>query len=635
VLLLSSSANPQSASSDFRARLAEADRLGWLTNWYDALPSYTEVEQAATKAGNRRDAMYAKFGRLRGQMQILPLPGISEQIAADLETSLAKQDRRLRLRGLTVKGDIDLEWDVLAAERDWREVRMIARELRDAGWENRANGELGMVAFLKGNTGEATKLVQQAYQTAEKTGDVGGQLRYMGTIAEGLRLAGYAPLALGYVDRALKFASEHSETGFPFVAYSSKVQTLLTLKQPDEADRFAKTAMAEAKAGDRRIKEIELSMMLAQIAEKRGQPEQAIKYLEQAVGTAKAGQVQRLLAEAEAAVADAYRARGDLTQALRYATAAVASTTAAGSRYLLPDRLRRLAEIHAAQGSVAEADRIYDQAADIVEGIMVNVPSREAQARLVGVRSRIYEGHFRLVADRLSDPVRAYDIIERARGRAAADVLRTLPPDLPENAPAATGQERVIARLQLRLMRARAPAERRQLLDQLWEAEQLSRVQSPGPRIALLVGAQRASAKLLQQGLTNDELLLEYVLTEPQSYCLVIGRSRIRIAELPSKAQIEPIVDRFTQDLRTGKNSSPTASKELYNAILAPIPESETARRLFVVPDSKLHLLAFDALLNQHGAEPRIVSRVPSASVFALLQTRRAMTRPQRALVTG
>ena len=321
-ILLPSSALAQ--TPDHHALLAEADRLAWLTNWYDALPIYTEVEEAATKAGNRRDAMYAKFGRLRGQMQTLPLPDISEQIAADLESPLAKQDARLRLRGLTVKGDIDLEWDVLAAERDWREVRQLARELGDAGWENRANGELGMVAFLKGNTGEATKLVQQAYQTAEKTGDVGGQLRYMGTIAKGLRLAGYAPLALGYVDRALKFASEHPETGFPFVVYSTKVLTLLALKQPDEAERFAKTAMAEAKAGDRRIKEIELSMMLAEIAEKRGQPEQAITYLEQAMGTAKAGQVQRLLAEAEATLADAYRARGDLTQALRHATAAVA-----------------------------------------------------------------------------------------------------------------------------------------------------------------------------------------------------------------------------------------------------------------------------------------------------------------------
>lgn len=454
----------------------------------------------------------------------------------------------------------------------------------------------------------------------------------MGTIAEGLRLAGHAPIALGYVDRALKFASEHPETGFPFVAYSSKVQTLLTLRQPDKAERFAKTAMAEAKAGDRRIKEIELSMMMAQIAEKRGQPEQPIKYLKQAVGIAKAGQVQRLLAEAEAALADAYRARGDLTRALRHATAAVASTTAAGSRFLLPDRLRGLAEIHAAQGRVGDANRIYDQAADIVEGIMVNVPSREAQARLVGVTSRIYEGHFRLVADHLSDPVKAYEIIERARGRAAADVLRMLPADAPENAPAGAAQERIIARLQLRLMRARPPGTTTAPRPVVGGRTTLQGPERGTARRA----ARRRSARereITPAGTCERRTVARLRSDRGQSYCLLIGRSRIRIAKLPSKAQIETSVDRFTQELRTGKNSSSTASKELYDAILAPIPESETTRRLFVVPDGKLHLLAFDALRNMQGPESRIVSIVPSANVFALLQTRRAATRPQRALM--
>jgi CHAT domain-containing protein len=490
-----------------------------------------------------------------------------------------------------------------------------------------------MVAFLKGNTGEATRLVQQAYQTAEKTGDVGGQLRYMGTIAEGLRLAGYASIALGYVDRALKFAGEHPETGFPFVAYSTKVQTLLTLKQFDEAERFAKTAIAEAQAGDRRIKEIELSMMLAQIAEKRGQPNQAITYLERAVATAKAGQVQRLLAEAESQLADAYRARGDLSQALRYATAAVTDTIAAGSRFTLPDRLRVLAETHAALGRVADANRLYDQAADIVEGIMVNVPSREAQARLVGVTSQIYEGHFRLAADRLNDPLKAYDIIERPRGRAVADVLRTLPSDDPVRRPAAVAQDRTIPRLQLQLMRAQAPAERRRLLDQLWEAEQRYSNQSAAPRAALLVGGQRASVKALQQTLASDELVLEYVLSEPQSYCLVIGRSRIRIAKLPSRVHIEALVGRFTEEVRSGKSPSLASRKELHDAVLAPIQESQAARRLFVVPDGRLHLLAFDALLTQGEPESRIVSTVPSANVFVLLRTGRPTTKPQRALM--
>jgi len=633
IVLALSVASSARAAPDFAERLQEADRLAWLTDWYSALPIYSEVEQAATKARNRRAAMYGKFGRLRGQMQTLPLPDISEQIAADLESALAKQDARLRLRGLTVKGDIDLEWDVLAAGRDWQDVRQLARELGDKGWENRANGELGMVAFLKGNTGEATTLVQQAFQATEKSGDVGGQLRYMGTIANGLLLAGYAPLALGYVDRALKFANEHPETAFPFVAYSTKVLTLLALNQPDEAERFAKTAMAEARAGDRRIKEVELSMMLAQIAEKRGRPEQAIAHLEQATATARAGQVQRLLAEAESELADAYRARGNLKQALQYAAAAVADTTAAGSRFTLPGRLRVLAEIYAAQGRVANANRVYDQAADIVEGIMVNVPSREAQARLVGVTSELYTAHFRLVADRLNDPVKAYDIIERARGRAAADVLRALPDDNPERSQIAADHARAISRLQIRLMRAQAPSERRRLLDQLWEAEQRSRMQNDGNRVRLLIGGNRAGARALQRTLARNELVLEYVLTEPQSYCLVISRARLALVKLPSKAQLEPLVDRFVQQLRSGKGNPAGTLKELRDALLNPVAGWQTAQRLFVVPDGKLHVLPFDALLNQNSERPAIVSTVPSANVFVLLRTRPPAATSRRALL--
>ena len=541
---------------------------------------------------------------------------------------------RLRLRGLTVKGDIDLEWDVLAAERDWREVRQLARELGDTAWENRANGELGIVAFLKGNTGAATTLVQQAYQAAEKSGDVGGQLRYMGTIANGLLLAGYAPLAMGYVDRALKFANEHPETGFPFVVYSTKVLTHLALKQYDEAERFANTAMAEARAGDRRIKEIELSRMLAEIAEKRGRPEQAIAHLEQAISIAKAGQVQRLLAEAESDLADAYRARGDLPQALRYATAAVADTTAAGSRFTLPGRMRVLAEIYAAQDRVADANRVYDQAADIVEGIMVNVPSREAQARLVGVTSELYAGHFRLAADRLNDPVKVYDIIERARGRTAADVLRALPDDNPVESQAAAAQAGVISRLQVRLMRTQSPSERRQLLDQLWEAEQRSKLRGAEPGASLVVGGNRATARTLQRTLARNELVLEYLLSDPESYCLVISRSGIRLAKLASRARIETLVDRFTQDLRSGKGNATGAAKELHEAVLMPIKEWRTAQRLLVVPDGRLHLLPFDALLTQNAiVGPPIVSTVPSANVFVQLRSRQPVAKPERALL--
>lgn len=610
------------ADADFAARLAEADRLAWLTNWHAALPLYAEVEREAARAGSRREAMHAKFGRLRGLMETLPLPDISEEIAVDLASELARGDRLLRLHGLTIKGDVDLEWNVLAAERAWREVRHLAQELGDQGWENRANGELGIIGFLKGNTGEATRLVQQALKVATESGDVGGQLRYLGTIANGLVLAGYAPLAMTYVDRALAFADAHPEAGFPYVVYSTKVLTLLALKQPNEAERVANAALGEARAAGRRIKEIELLMLLARLENERGRPDEATAYVKQAIETARAGGVQRLLADAESVLADTYRARGDLGQARRHASTAVTETRSAGTLFTLPGRLRILAEILAAQGRVSEAILAYEEADDVIEAIMVNVPSREAQARLVAARSNVYEGHFRLVAERLRDPARAYDVIEKARGRAAADVLRTLPDDQAATSDAAGTAAATISRLQVRLMRARSPSERQRLLDELWEAEQRSKLQGAQPSARVAIGDRRVPIRSLQRHLAAGEVILEYVLIEPHSYCLFISRGGLHLVRLPSKTRIEALVDRFVADLRTAPGRHAVSAGDLHAAVLQPVAGWHTAKRLFIVPDGKLHILPFDALLNLNAAEDRAVSTVPSANALFLLRTR-------------
>ena len=65
---------------------------------------------------------------------------------------------------------------------------------------------------------------------------------------------------------------------------------------------------------------------------------------------------------------------------------------------------------------------------------------------------------------------KAYRIIERARGRALADILRVVPSDDP--LPADDERLSAISALQLRLMRARTAAERQRLLDDLFEVEQ-------------------------------------------------------------------------------------------------------------------------------------------------------------------
>ena len=180
-------------------------------------------------------------------------------------------------------------------------------------------------------------------------------------------------------------------------------------------------------------------MMLAQIAQ-QARPAGRRRRVPRAGDHPRAGRTgaARACATRRRAWPSIYRARGALDQARRHAAAAVEATETAGTRFTLPVRIGVLADIYAAQGHLADADRLYDQATDIVEGIMVNVPSREAQARLIGVMSDLYTGHFRLAADRLHAPVKAFQIIERARGRAVADVLRTLPDADPSASEAAS-----------------------------------------------------------------------------------------------------------------------------------------------------------------------------------------------------
>lgn len=147
---------------DHAVLLREADRLAWLTNWTAATPVFARAEELARRTGDERSALYAKFGRLRGEMQVRALPDVSAEIARDLETALAKSDRWLTLRGLTAKGDIDLEWDVPAARDTWQQILQLATALKHEGWMNRARGDLGMISFLQGDSRQAGAMVAQS-----------------------------------------------------------------------------------------------------------------------------------------------------------------------------------------------------------------------------------------------------------------------------------------------------------------------------------------------------------------------------------------------------------------------------------------------------------------------------------------
>jgi len=94
------------------------------------------------------------------------------------EHPLVRADDRLRLRVLVIKGETDEDLDPSLAGIAWKEALAVAERLRDDAWANRVRGELGLVAFLEGNTGGAVMALGAALKTAQGNGDVSSQVRW-------------------------------------------------------------------------------------------------------------------------------------------------------------------------------------------------------------------------------------------------------------------------------------------------------------------------------------------------------------------------------------------------------------------------------------------------------------------------
>src|SRR5215471_3256355 len=149
-LLIICSSLGEAQQSQANELLARALHLADLYNWADAAPAFTEAEQLFVAAGDQRNALYARLGRIRSNIERdqQMLPSVSAQLAEALEDDpLLQNDNELRMFCLIVKGDIDTEIDTGAMRQDWAQVQALAQALGDDKWQYRALAQLGIAAF--------------------------------------------------------------------------------------------------------------------------------------------------------------------------------------------------------------------------------------------------------------------------------------------------------------------------------------------------------------------------------------------------------------------------------------------------------------------------------------------------------
>src|SRR5262249_34232170 len=349
-------------------------------------------------------------------------------------------------------------------------------------------------------------------------------------------------------------------------------------------------------------------------------PSKAIQNFKEAHEISENNGFQHIFAWSGYELAEAYRTTDNLDAAEMLEAKALEIMRELDDVSHLPQHLALLAHIEGEKGDFDRADQLYSEATDVMNGLLVNVARRQLKSSLIATLSDAYIGHFELAATKFGDINKAFEIIEEARGRTVADTL------LGESESLLSSSDEIsieasqeITRIQLALMHETSPTTRESLLDQLFGVEQLL---APAPKVRSTLNPSNkrrkpVSLRTVQSSLNPDEMLLEYVLGESQSYCLRITRSDAKIVVLNAgRNTIRKLVNDYIAGIRSRKTEI-RLGKELFALLQQPVVGSHPQLRVIVAADGELNLLPFDALIDEDGRyvlETRVVTYAPSAT---------------------
>jgi CHAT domain-containing protein len=131
------------------------------------------------------------------------------------------------------------------------------------------------------------------------------------------------------------------------------------------------------------------------------------------------------------------------------------------------------------------------------------------------------------------------------------------------------------------------------------------------------------SLKQFQRSLHRRELILEYVLDDPQSFVIAITKSDARVYELIGRQELRGEVLQYRRIIAE-KREDPTIAAQLSRELLTCVPEYQSSLHVVVIPDQELHLLPFAALMSdgKYVIATHDISLSPSSTVLYLLRKR-------------
>ncbi|HET9281258.1 MAG TPA: CHAT domain-containing protein [Candidatus Angelobacter sp.] len=623
-------------SDDPTRSLNEANHLAWLGNWYAAAALYQKAEAKFRSVGDVENEAYAHIGVIRAQAVQRPSDQVLLALDVELKAPAVNHNLRLRMWGLAQRAAIEIDIDSNAAKRDWTEVRDLATRLGEKQWTARADGELGLVAFLKGDTAEAVSLLGKSIFSAYRSSDTACQIRLLSLLGLGFNEEQRYSEALTLFKYAIGTANGNPNIGFPFLAFRGEAAALAGLGQSDKATQVLGTALNAARSQNDRVHEADLLIEAGRVAIDQSDLATAETTLRQAGRIAHELNLYRDLDEAMFELAKVERQLGKTQAAVRAVQIALKASSQLGERYYLPRDFTALAEIKLVQGKLIEADKLFGAAEDVLDGILVNEHSFEESTARAGSMSSTYLEHFRLAVT-MGRKERAFQVLERVRGRTVASKL-FVRDQAGARSPRIEQLNGEIAATQLALLHIDDKKRRSDLMEQLLADER---------KLAFELneaGLQRkdtlplpATLREVQGGLRNDEVLTEYVLDEPRAFCIALSRTAVQIVALPAgKNQIETLTKSYLSELKA-KAMGKQSAMDLYGLLVEPLLSRFPESHLIISPDGILNSLPFEALMNNAGylIQSKVISYTPSGTVLWRLRSTEPVKSAQPLLAVG
>ena len=622
----------QALAQDPHDILSQAEHFADLGNGNKARDLYAQAESGFRARGDARNELYAKFGRLHRDVETGSYAAVLKQIETDLKHPAVEADPALKIRALALKGLIDLNVDTAGAEDDFTQMLGLAKSIGDQKWQNRAAGELGLVAGVKGDLGTAALAIRNAIRQSVALHDLSAEVYFSVWLANGLTVNGMADSALPILDHALDAVKQNPDAGVPAQLYIARIRALLYLRDKTaalagraEAMRLIEQTLAIARQNKILGAQTELLNQAGLLARDDHRLADAEKYFNETATISQDAHLPRMRAEAMMHLSEIYSVEGRKSLALGAIDGAIAEVRSVQEAFDLPAYVARKAEIEVQLQHLRAADALYERATQLAEALLVNAPNSSVKSSMIATMGDIYVDRFRLAVTHFDDPAKAFLVIEAARGRALADSLRYSRDSQSGRREATTPADAEIVRIQ-RVMREKptSPPETRHLLQKLDDAySQTIPADYAENREEMKRLFRPVTLARVQSSLRTGETLVEYVL-DPQkhSYALELTAHSIRVHDLPPRDEVDKLVKGYLAAVKQKSNWEPLARK-LFDQILAPAL-TDHPRFVTIVPDGSLHMVPFASLLdanNQFAMHSMAITSSPSATVFQILRT--------------